>query len=292
MVRTIVGFAVAAVFVCQAPAQTNIKYQLPPRAIADLIDVVPTPSVLPSPQQNGQTRWILIEHYAGLPPIAELAQPELRLAGLRFNPRTNGPSRARYMTALDVQALPDGKPVAISGLPANARIIFAWWAPDARRIAFVNVDAALSLWIADVATARARRVPGVALNGVFGPPCEWMSDSRRLVCRTVPSGRGTAPARVEVPTGPIIQENLGRVTPGATYEDLLKSPEDEAIFDYFASSQVELIPMEGVARPIARPGVITTASPSPDGNYVLISERHHPYSYLLPFFAFPERVSV
>lgn len=32
-----------------------------------------------------------------------------------------------------------------------------------------------------------------------------------------------------------------------------------------------------------------SASPSPDGRYLLIDERHHPYSYLLPFPMFPER---
>jgi dipeptidyl aminopeptidase/acylaminoacyl peptidase len=37
--------------------------------------------------------------------------------------------------------------------------------------------------------------------------------------------------------------------------------------------------------------VFVEASPSPDGGYVLLFERHHPYTYLLPFYAFPERVS-
>ena len=101
---------------------------------------------------------------------------------------------------------------------------------------FVNTsdlsrDPGLSLWIVDVSTARARRVPGIALNGIFGAPCEWLSDSQSLLCKTVPKDRGAAPGRSEVPSGPVIQENLGRVTPGPTYEDLLKSPEDERIFD-------------------------------------------------------------
>jgi len=110
----------------------------------------------------------------------------------------------------------------------------------------------------------------------------------------VPQGqgqkRGEAPMRAEVPTGPVIQENLGRVTPGPTYEDLLKSPEDERIFDYYATSQVELIHLDGKRKQVGEPAVIESASPSPDGHYVLIDERHHPYSYLLPYPFFPERV--
>ncbi len=280
-----------------ARAQTNLQYQRPPQAIVDIVEALPTPGVELSPA-GGATgkRWMLIEHFAGLPTVADLAQPELRLAGLRFNPKTDGPSRGRYSTSLEVQALPSGKAVAISGLPEHAKIRFADWSPDGRKISFVNTgdakeDAGLSLWIVDVATAQARRLPGIALNGIFGSPCEWLSDSQGLVCRTVPADRGAAPVRSEVPTGPVVQENLGRVTPGATFEDLLKNPEDEQFFDYYAKSQMAIVRLDGAAVLLGKAGVFAEATPSPDGKWVLLFERHHPYTYLLPFNAFPERVS-
>jgi dipeptidyl aminopeptidase/acylaminoacyl peptidase len=218
------------------------------------------------------------------------------LAGLRFNPKTDGPSRGRDITSLELQALPSGKAMAVSGLPSIAKIRFADWSPDGRKISFVNIsdaqeDAGLSLWIVDVETAQARRLPGIALNGVFGPPCEWLSDSQGLVCRTVPADRGAAPVRSEVPTGPVVQENLGRVTPGATFEDLLKNPEDEQFFDYYATSQIALVRLDGGSVLLGKAGVFVQATPSPDGKWVLLFERHHPYTYLLPFYSFPERVS-
>jgi dipeptidyl aminopeptidase/acylaminoacyl peptidase len=290
-------------------AQTSLKYQQPPQAIIDLVDARPTPIVVLSPGDGASGRWLLIEAISGLPSIADLAQPELRLAGLRFNPKTNGPSRGRYVTALSLKALPDGVERPVAGLPAEAKIRFTGWAPDARHLFFVNAsdaktDAGLSLWIVDIASARARRVPGLALNGILGEPCEWLGDSRSLMCRAVPKpqrqgqgqGRGdgqrTAPVRSEVPTGPVVQENLGRVTPGPTYEDLLKSPEDEAIFDYYATSQVVIVGLDGKIATVGKPGVVESASPSPDGRYALLDERHHPYSYLLPFEMFPEKISV
>ena len=291
---------VMALLVCASPApllaQTNLQYQEPPKAIVNLVDTRPTPFVEVSPVDSSGKNWMLIGYISGLPTIADLAEPELRLAGLRFNPKTNGPSRGRYVTALGLQSLPAGKETSVSGLPPDAKIRFTAWAPDARHFSFVNTsdaagDAGLSLWIVDVSSAQAHRIPGAALNGIFGSPCEWTADSHSLLCKTIVDGRSPAPKRNEVPAGPVIQENLGRVTPGATYEDLLKSPEDEQIFDYYATTQTRLVHLDGAISSVGKPGVITGASASPDGKYVLVDERHHPYSYLLPFEMFPERVS-
>ena len=296
-----VRFVLVAVVVssvwCGLWGQASMKYQEPPKAIVELVDTRPTPNVEVSPKDKDGRQWLLIEEISGLPTIADLAQPELRMAGLRFNPKTNGPSRGRYVTGLRVKALPEGAEKAVAGLPANAKMRFAAWSPDARHVSVVNVsdnaaDAGLSLWIVDVATAKARSVAGIALNGIHGSPCEWTGDSQSLICKAVVKARGAAPQRSEVPTGPVIQENLGRVTPGPTYQDLLKSPEDERIFDYYATAQVEVVRLEGKISAVGKPGVIEGASPSPNGRYVMIDERHHPYSYLLPFPFFPERVEV
>jgi len=294
-------FSYVTLFLIATPgtvdAQSSAKYQKPPRAIVDLVDVRPTPTVEVSPGDGVAGRWMLIEEISGLPSIADLAQPELRLAGLRFNPKTNGPSRGRYVTGLRLKALPDGAERPVEGLPSNAKIRFTGWAPDARHFFFVNAsdaagDAGLTLWIVDVASAQARRVPDLALNGILGQPCEWVGDSQSLICKAVQKVQGAAPMRSEVPTGPVIQENLGRATPAPTFEDLLKNPEDEAIFDYYATSQVVLVGIDGKIAPVGKPGVIEGASTSPDGRYALLDERHHPYSYVLRFEMFPERISV
>jgi len=278
-------------------AQTSLKYQEPAKALIDLVDTRPTPAVEVSPKDKNGRHWLLIETISGLPPISDLAQPEVRLAGLRLNPRTNGPSRGRYFTALRLQALPDGVEKTVAGVPAGARIRFTAWSPDARHLYFVNAvddrnQAGLSLWIVDVAAAQAKQLPGIALNGVLGPPCEWTGDSQSLVCKTIVKNRGAVPQRSEIPAGPVIQENLGRTTPGATYQDLIRSPADETLFDYYATSQVEVVHLDGTTRAVGQPGIIENAAPSPDGRYLMIDERHHPYSYLLPFPFFPERVSI
>ena len=91
-------------------AQTNLKYQQPPKAIVEIVDVQPTPTIRLSPAAKGQARGMLIEQLSGLPSIADLAQPEFRLAGQRFNPRTNGPSRGHRCTSRE-----RGRATAMSG---------------------------------------------------------------------------------------------------------------------------------------------------------------------------------
>src|SRR5580698_5515528 len=70
-------------------AQTSLTYQKAPDAIEELLDAPPTPVVKPSPDGLA----LLVEQPQGFPSIAEVAQPRLRLAGIRVKPANNGPSR-------------------------------------------------------------------------------------------------------------------------------------------------------------------------------------------------------
>ncbi|MBD2715929.1 S9 family peptidase [Microvirga sp. STR05] len=267
----------------------DLPYQLPPKAIATLAEAPPTPRVSISP--NGQ--WMLMMDVQDMPAIADLSQPELRLAGLRINPRTNGPSRVNYATTLRLKRLPDGKELLVQGLPANARISEVNWSPDNSRIAFTHTtDNHMELWLADVSAASARLVPNLFLNGVFGSSYEWVSDSKNLIARAIVGGRGEVPSTLVPPTGPTIQENKGRTAAARTYQDLLKSPADERLFQYFALAQAVRVGVDGRMQPLGEPGIIQQASPSPNGRFVLVKTRHRPFSYTLPVSSFPVRVDV
>ncbi len=274
----------------------EFQYQTPPVAIRDLLLAPPTPRISPAP--DGKSLAIL--SVQDFPTVAELAQPELRLAGLRLNPRTNGPSRVSYAVDLKLKRLPGGAGVPVRGLPAQARISGPSWSPDNAHLAFaltVPADATapgrVELWVADVATATAHRLLAAPLNDVFSNSFEWLADSRGLLARTVPAGRGPAPADA-APTGPAVQETGGGQKSGArTYQDLLKNPADERLFDYYATAQLVKVGLaDGRAQPLGQPGVLQTVSSSPDGRYVLTRTRHHPYSYSLPVSSFPQRLDV
>ncbi|MEJ7663745.1 MAG: hypothetical protein WKG07_31550 [Hymenobacter sp.] len=153
----------------------------------------------------------------------------------------------------------------------------------------------MELWVADVATNTARRLLATPLNDAFGSAFEWVSDSQTLLARTVPAGRGAAPAADATPTGPAVQETGGGKKSGArTYQDLLKNPADERTFEYYATAQLVRVQLaDGSAQPLGQPGVIQTASPSPDGQ---LRAGAHPrtgrYSYTLPVSSFPQRLDV
>ncbi|MDE2772188.1 MAG: S9 family peptidase, partial [Gemmatimonadota bacterium] len=100
-------------------------YQMPAAELAALVDAPVAPGISLSPDES----VMLLTMRSSLPSIAEVAAPELRIAGLRINPRTNGPSRSRPSNGLAVRTL-DGEERAVTGLPANPRIRNTRWSPN------------------------------------------------------------------------------------------------------------------------------------------------------------------
>ena len=146
--------------------------------------------------------------------------------------------------------------------------------------------------VIDVAGASAHRLGEVRLNAVLGTPFEWLPDSSGLLCKIVPEARGDAPKTSDVPTGPHISENLGSTSPAPTYEDMLKTPEDEAIFEFYATAQLAVMPLHGMVQRLERSGLIEGASPSPNGEFALVQELHRPFSYTFTVNSFPEKTEV
>lgn len=177
-------------------AQDAQGYQTPPKALADLVTAPLTPTV----RMASRSDMMLILEQAAAPSIAELSQPELKLAGLRMNPANNGPSRVQYITGLKLKKLTDKDSKTISGLPANPLISFVQWSPDDSKVAFANsTDNRMDLYVADVATASAQKIGSIALNGTLGMPYRWLSDSKGLIVKAIPANRGAAPEVSRVP---------------------------------------------------------------------------------------------
>ena len=278
----------AMVFLVPAGLSGQEPYRQPPPPIAKILDAEPRPGVEVTPDR----RHLLFLDRWSLPPIAEVAAEEVRLAGTRINPRTNGRSRRVPLKGLRLRAIDGGSERRIE-TPEGARLGSLAFSPDAGRLAFtVTTDDGIALYVAETATGKSTRLTEPRLNGVFGDPCRWVANGGPLLCHTVPAGRGAAPPRTGTPVGPVIQESFGQAAPNPTFQDLLQSPADEALFEHYFTSQLVLVSLDGSSHTVGPPGLHAKAWPSPDGSYILVETFHRPFSYLVPYDRFPRRIEL
>lgn len=273
-------------------AQDAAGYALPSAALQAVVDAPRAPSLHLSPRRD----LLALMQMPSLPSIQTVAQPELKLAGRRINPRTFSDSRFSFGQALWLMTIADGGERQISGLPAGLSIASLAWSPDQKWLAFNHVDAgsgANELWLVDVAAGSARRLLG-GMNTVLGSGYQWLPDSRGLVAFTRPANLGVAPAADGVPTGPAVQQTSqgSGVVSIRTYQDLLKNEADARQFDYYATAQPVEVGLDGATRAIGAAGIFMGFAVSPDGRFVLSQPVQRPYSYVVPVGSFPRRIEV
>jgi dipeptidyl aminopeptidase/acylaminoacyl peptidase len=74
---------------------------------------------------------------------------------------------------------------------------------------------------------------------------------------------------------------------------MLRTPHDEDLFEYYATSQLMRIDLATAKMtPVGKPGILEAVTPSPNGQDVLVSRVHRPFSYLHPAREFPTEVEV
>lgn len=275
---------------CQpALAQLNTPYQQPPVEIQQLLDAPTTPLVSLSPDRN----WMVLYERSDYPSIEAVSRPELRLAGIRIDPNNFGPSRSGYYIGVKLKNVQSGEEFNISGLPQPLMLGNPGWSPDSKQLAFTQGDAdEISLWSIEVSTKTAKRLSKRAVNDVMGSTYNWLSDSKSLLFSAVTQGRGPAPTVNRVPTGPVIEENLGKKAPSRTYQDLLKNRDDEAIFSYYAAVDLVHIELTGTEKTLLQNQLLTSYSSSPDGRFILTKCLKQPFSYLVPYSRFPTEVAI
>ncbi len=268
-------------------AQTAATYQTPPKDIADLLLAKPTPTV----SMDGKGEWMLLSERASYPDVEELGQPELRLAGLRLNPDNFSPSRQNFINNFRIKNIKTGKETPVAGLPTGLRATAVSWSPGEKKIAFLHNGATrVDLYVVDVATQKASRINKGAVNATLGAAYQWMDDAT-LLYKAATQPAMAAPKRSLTPKGPAVQENLGKAAPSPTYQDLIKSPYDEDLFQFYATAQLVQV-RNGVETKIGAPAIYTTVAPSPDKKYLLTRTLNKPFSYLVTANGFPSSIRV
>jgi dipeptidyl aminopeptidase/acylaminoacyl peptidase len=285
MRKIIVAFGFL-VLLGQVQAQEALPYQKPPKMLEDLLLAPPTPTV----SIDDKAQYMLVMERSQYPDVEELAQPELRIAGLRINPRNFGPSRSNYITNMKIKIIGTGKEVQVTGLPANLKAGGPTWNPSQTKIAFSHtLNDRIDLYEIDVKSAVAKKVNKRALNLALGS-YRYIDDAT-LMYEVTLSPASAAPKAPNAPSGPVIQENLGKSAPSRTYQDLIKNPYDEQLFAFYATTQ-PVMNKGGVETNFAKAGIYTTISASPDKKYYMVRQIQKPFSYLVPVNGFPSVVMI
>lgn len=264
-------------------------YQRPPEEIAKLVEAPLTPLMAVSPDKA----WMLLLDQSDFPSIEELSRPELRIAGQRINPDNFGPTRLNYITGLRIKSMKDQKEHEVTNLPKELQLTNLNWSPDSKKASFLQTyPDKIELWMIDLTTFAAKRLTEKKINATLTTPVSWLSNSYTIVFLATAVDGKSLPIKSRVPEGPVIEENLGKKAPSRTYQDLLKNPYDETLFDYYCTAQLWSVSLDGTEKAIGKPEVYSQQSASPDGTFILTKTIKMPYSYLVPSNLFPQSVQV
>src|SRR4026208_367402 len=139
-------------------------YKKPPKEVLDILNAPVTPGISVSPTRDN----VILTTGLRYPPLADLAQPMLRLAGRRINPASNSPHRLQYSVGLTLKRIADGSEVQIP-VPPGAKISGIEWSDDGKHFAFLNTTATrVERWTGDAATGKIHNVKNVQVNSVLG----------------------------------------------------------------------------------------------------------------------------
>ena len=271
-------------------AQVNLDYQKPPQEILDLVDVPRAPWVL----MNTEGDTMLLMYRDSYKTIAGLSEEELRLGGLRINPKTNIGSRTTFYNKIKIKGIEETEARKISGLPEDAQLSNFNWSPDESKMAFTNtIENGVQVYVLDLQTATAKRVTEAFVNANMGNPISWFKDGKSLLVNMLPATRKELINTAEdVPTGPTISTSDGSKAQNRTYQDLLQNPNDVFNFEQLATSALVKVNLDGTSTLWKDAAMYSDVSFSPDGKYIMTSTIHKPFSYIVPYYRFPETVTV
>ena len=272
-------------------AQPTTGYRTPAPELKAIVDAPRAPQLSLSPRRD----LAALQQIPPLPSIALVAQPELKLAGLRLNPRSYSPSRFSFASDFWLMDIATGKDIRIEGLPQPLSLAAVSWSPNQKYIALNQQDpntGGNALWLVDVGGRRARKLLDQPLNTVSGGP-RWMPDSQRLLVH-LRVGQGGAPAADIIPSGPNTQETrgTGSVRQLRTYQDMLRNEGDARTLEHYLRVQPAFVSLDGKVSNIGTPDLYVGLSPSPDGKHLLAQRVERPFSYIVPMNFFPRRIDV
>ena len=284
----VVASIAIALFIRVAPSAQSkpSAYLTPPKVVADIMNAEPLPAVSVSPTRKA----MLLTYRKSMPSLSQVAEPFIGLGGSRINPKTNGPRSLVATTKLVLKDVATGVERPLLLPPATG--YSGSFSPDGKYVSITaTTTGSIQLLVANVATGLVKPVLLGGINGLGGG-CRWLDDSTGFLCALIPAGRGPMPKEGALPAGPAVQETSGTLAPAQTFEDLLKNPYDEALYEYFFTSQLAWVDLAGVKTPFGKPGMYSGMDVSTDGKYLVVNRTKKPFSYVVPAGQFPRDVEL
>ena len=272
-------------------SQENIEYQKPSSEILNLVEYERPPSVVYDSDKN----FMLFLYRDNYKSIEDLSQEELRLAGLRINPKTNIGSRITYYNNIKIKNLKNKRSEIedIIGIPSNPKIANINWSPNQKNIAFTNTSSdGVNLWVLNLESRSLVKLSDLQLNSNIGDVINWLNDSEILI-KVIPENKKELIDQSNVvPLGPTISSNDGENAQNRTYQDLLKNKTDEFNFEQLVTSDIYKVSLDGKTRKWLDADMFTDISPSPDGEFVMVSNIKKPFSYIVTYGRFPKSANI
>ena len=263
---------------------------MPHKDISVLADATPAPWM----RINSKGTKAVLLYRRAFKSIQELSETEMRLAGLRINPKTNISSRARYRYDIKVFDMATKKEQVVTGLPKDARMTNWTWSADQKYMAFTNtVNTGVELWVLDIDNKKAFRLTDAVVSANMNTAISWLDDETILYTKLPTNRKALVDTKTSVPTGPTISVNDGgKKAQNRTYQDLLKNPVDEDNFVQLATSEIWKVNLSGKETKWMDADMYTEINVSPDGKNILVETIMKPFSYLVPYYRFPSSTTI
>jgi len=271
-------------------SQVNSDYKTPKQTLLDLIDIDLAPSVI----RNSDNNIMIFLYRPAYKNIEDLSREELRLGGLRVDPKRHIGSRTTYYNKVQVTKLNESKnPQDIVGLPKSINLSNFQFSPDENKVAMSNTtDDGVEIWILDITSLIAKKIFNSKANATMGNVINWINDSE-LIIKSIPEDMSPLiDSATSIPTGPTVTENNGSKAQNRTYQDLLKSPIDVYNFKQLSQSVLLKINIEGEYMKWLPTRMYKNIQLSPDKKYLLVDFIKPPFSYIVPYNRFPTETHV
>ncbi len=266
------------------------QYKVPDERLKDVYEVTKPPYIIFKPFS---TYGFEITYKPQIT-LNELVEEDLELAGKKFLPRLTA-GRKFYQTnrfsITDFDKL-SKQEIDISKYESIRTVFYSW--DYSKAIMTYEVEDGVSFIYVDFSSKKITEYPEIRLNGAMGEPhVQWLANQKDVLIQMIPQDRPTEVKYNKIPQSPLIEETSGKMSQMRTYTKLLKSPNDEILFDYYFTSQIAIVNLKTKKiKEVGKPGIYRSVEISPNNKLLLVTKINKPYSYTVPYYYFPQTTSI